>query len=122
MRPHAALADGSSPVVVLSYGMGTGSTALLLRWIHEPAIRPCALAELLAVTAQTGDEWPVTGQLVSRYMLPLLRAHRIRWAQVARTGPRQADGITVLSDTRHPTAVYLDGAYRLSQELAAAGT
>jgi hypothetical protein len=28
-------------------------------------------------------------------MLPLFRQHHIRWAQVARRGPRQADGITV---------------------------
>jgi hypothetical protein len=40
---------------VLSYGMGADSTALLLRWIHEPATRPCALDQLLVITAMTGD-------------------------------------------------------------------
>jgi len=112
----------SHPGVVLSYGMGADSTALLLRWMLDPASRPCDLRDLLAVTAQTGDEWPVTGELVTRHMLPLLRRHHIRWVQVARAGPRQADGITVLADTRAPTTVHLAGDYRLSQELLAAGT
>jgi hypothetical protein len=111
-----------TPPVVVSYGMGTDSTALLLRWICEPATRPCDLANLLVVTAQTGDEWPITGELVTRHMLPLFRQHHIRWAEVARRGPRQADGITVLSDSRTPTAVHLTGAYRLLQEMMAAGT
>jgi hypothetical protein len=110
------------PTAILSYGMGTDSTALLLRWICEPQSRPCDLPGLLVVTAQTGDEWAVTGELVTHHMLPLLRRHHIRWAQVARAGPRQADGIAVLSDTREPTTVHLRGAYRLSQELLAAGT
>lgn len=58
--------------------MGTDSTALLLRWIYEPATRPCALRELLVVTAETGDEWPITGDLVTRHMLPLFRQHGVR--------------------------------------------
>ena len=90
--------------VVLSYGMGADSTALLLRWIHEPATRLCDLADLLVVTAMTGDEWPVTGHLVTRHLLPLLREHGIRWVQVARAGAAQADGITVLDDSRSPPA------------------
>jgi hypothetical protein len=72
------------------------------------------------VTAQTGDEWPVTGELVTRHVLPLFRQHGIRW--VARGGPHQADGVTVLSDSRAPTVVHLAGEYRLSQEMIAAGT
>lgn len=43
------------PQVVLSYGMGTDSTALLLRWLLEPATRPCDLSDILVITAQTGD-------------------------------------------------------------------
>jgi hypothetical protein len=109
-------------VIVFGYGMGTDSTAILLRWILEPATRPCPLGDLLMVTAQTGDEWPYTGQLVTRHVLPLLREHGIRWVQVARATGRQGDGITVLADTRHPQTVHLAGGYRLSQELLAAGT
>lgn len=67
-----------TPPVAVSYGMGTESTALLLRWIHEPSTRPCGLEDLLVVTAQTGDVWPLTGQLVTRHMLPLFRQHHIR--------------------------------------------
>lgn len=115
-------ANRGIPEIVLSYGMGVDSTSLILRWIYEPATRPCDLSDLLVVTAQTGDEWPITGKLVSEYMLPLFRANQIRWAQVARAGPRQADGIAVLSDTRHPTTVHLTGRYRLSQEMLGAGT
>ena len=115
-------AAAATPPVCLSYGMGVDSTALLLRWLAEPQTRPCDLADLLIVTAQTGDEWPITGELVSRQLLPLMREHGLRWAQVARGGPRQAHGVKVLSDTRQPDTVHLPGAYRLSQEMLTAGT
>jgi hypothetical protein len=116
------MAARAAPDVVLSYGMGADSTALLDRWIFEPQTRPCDLADLLVVTAQTGNEWPVTGKLATRHVLPLMREHGIRWAQVARAGPRRADGITVLDDTPQPAVVCLDGDYKLSDELTAAGT
>jgi hypothetical protein len=96
--------------VVLSYGMGADSTALLLRWIHQPHTRPCDLGDLLVITAMTGDEWPVTGRLVTGHILPRLREHGIRWVQAARTGPAQADGITILDDSRVPARVCLGGA------------
>lgn len=70
----------------------------------------------------TGDEWPHTGKLVEEHILPRLRAASVRYAQVARAGTRQADGIRVLSDTTEPSRLYLDGAYKLSDELTAAGT
>ena len=108
--------------IVLSWGLGRDSTALLLRWITEPATRPCPLRDLLLITAQTGDEWPATGELVTRYMLPLLREHAIRWVQVARRGPKQEEGVAILADTRSPARVYLDGAYTLGDEMTAAGT
>ncbi len=108
--------------VVLSYGMGADSTALVLRWIHEPATRPCDLAGLLLITAMTGDEWPITGRLVTDHLLPRFRRHGIRWVQVARAGASQADGIAVLSDSRQTARVHLGGAYKLSQEMLAAGT
>ena len=108
--------------VVLSYGMGADSTALLLRWIHEPATRPCDLASLLVITAMTGDEWPATGRLVTEHILPRLRAHDIRWVQLARAGAAQGDGITILDDSRAPRAVHLGGDWKLSDEMLAAGT
>lgn len=108
--------------VVLSYGLGVDSTAILLRWIHEPSSRDFELSDLVVVTAMTGDEWPETGEMVENSILPLLREHSIRYVQVARRTGSQTDGITVLDDSRHPVRLRLAGAYRLSDEMLAAGT
>ncbi|HKF81928.1 MAG TPA: hypothetical protein VKB23_03065 [Solirubrobacterales bacterium] len=108
--------------IVLSYGLGVDSTALLLRWLEEPRSRNFDLADLLVVTAMTGDEWPRTGVLVERHVLSRLREAGIRFAQVARAGPSTRDGIVVLSDTASPERLHLAGAYKLSDELIAAGT
>jgi len=108
--------------VVLSYGMGLDSTGLLLRWLHDPDSRDFELSDLLVITAMTGDEWPITGQLVSEHILPRLAAAGVRYVQVARRGSTQADGIEVLDDSRTPTVLHLDGVYTLSDELRAAGT
>lgn len=113
----------SSPSMVVSYGMGVDSTAMLLRWLAEPATRPVPLRDMLVVTAMTGDEYPRTGELVERYVLPLMRAHEVRWAQVARGGQRKGAGIAVLDDSRSPQRVRLyDGPWSLSAEMHAAGT
>jgi hypothetical protein len=108
--------------VVVSYGLGADSTALLLRWLHEPASRTFALSDLLVVTAMTGDEWDITGRLVTKHILPRLAHAGVRFVQLARAGPSQRDGIVVLDDSRAPTRLYLEGRYKLSQELTAAGT
>jgi hypothetical protein len=108
--------------VVLSYGLGVDSTAILLRWLRDPPSRDFDLRDLVVLTAQTGDEWPETGELVERHVYPLLRSHGVRTVQVARAGPAQADGIVVLDDTRSPRRCHIGGAYRLSDELFAAGT
>ena len=81
---------------ILSWGMGVESTAILVRWLLEPGTRPCALDELLVLTAQTGDEYADTGSLCERYILPLLRRERIRFVEVARRGHLEKDGIVVL--------------------------
>lgn len=112
----------SAPEAALSYGLGADSTAVLLRWLEEPATAPCDLGDLIVVTAMTGDEWAITGCLVEQHVLPRLAARRVRYAQVARAGPRQAHGITVLDDSRGPARLHLAGAFRLSDELRAAGT
>ena len=109
------------PVTILSYGMGVESSAILARWILEPETCPCELLDLIVVTAQTGDEFPDTGVLVETYLLPLLRQHHIRFVQLARHGHLEADGITVLDDSRQPTRVHLEGDYKLSDELRANG-
>jgi hypothetical protein len=108
--------------VLGSYGMGADSTAVVLRWIDRPELAPCPLAGLTLVTAMTGDEWPVTGYLVTEHIVPRLAEHGIRYVQLARAGPRQSDGVVVLDDSRAPEVVHLGGAYTLSQEMLAAGT
>lgn len=108
--------------VVLSYGLGVDSTAILLRWLHEPASRNFDLADLIVITAMTGDEWPETGQLVETHILPLLRQHRVRYIQVARASGSQRDGVVILDDSRSPKLLDLHGAYKLSDELLTAGT
>lgn len=108
--------------VVLSYGLGVDSTALLLRWLEEPGSRDFELSDLLVVTSMTGDEWPRTAVLVQEHILPRLRAAGLRYAQVARRGPKQSEGIAVLDDTDSPTRLHVAGAYKLSDELTAAGT
>ena len=108
--------------VVLSYGLGVDSTALLLRWLGEPGSRDFPLSELLVVTSMTGDEWPRTGALVERHILPRLREAGVRFAQVARAGRLQGEGIVILEDTDAPRRIHLRGAYKLSEEMTAAGT
>uniref|UniRef100_UPI003F496205 hypothetical protein n=1 Tax=Nonomuraea sp. CA-251285 TaxID=3240002 RepID=UPI003F496205 len=108
--------------VLFSYGMGVDSTAILLRWILEPWTAPFPLKKIIVLIAQTGDEWPLTGLLVEKYVFPLLRRHGIRTVQVARKTASQVDGIAVLADTHQPIECHLEGAYKLSDEMFAAGT
>jgi hypothetical protein len=108
--------------VVLSYGMGVDSTALLLRWLHEPGSRDFAMEDLVALTAMTGDEFQDTDALVTAHILHRLREHRVRFVQVARTGALEGEGITVLDDSRAPTQLHMRGPYRLSDELLSVGT
>ena len=107
---------------ILSYGMGVESSAILLRWIMSPATRPCPLEDLIVITSQVGDEYTDTGRDVNTHILPLMRALGIRYVQVARHGHFEADGITVLDDSRTPARVFLEGDYKLSDELKANGT
>ncbi|KAA9379705.1 hypothetical protein F5972_08625 [Microbispora cellulosiformans] len=109
-------------LVVLSYGLGADSTAILLRWLLDPSSRDFDLSDLVVVTAQTGDEWPETGHLVERHIYPLLAAHGVRTVQVARAGHYERDGFVVLDDTRHPTVCHIGGVYKLSTEMVTMGT
>lgn len=108
--------------VYLSWGMGVESTAILVRWLLDPSSRDFDLGQLTVIVAQTGDEWEDTRLLSETYLFPLLRRFGVRVVQVARAGHLEADGIEVLDDTRAPETLYIDGAYKLSDELAIAGT
>ena len=107
---------------ILSYGMGVESTAVLVRWLTEPSYCPSRLNKLIVITAQTGDEYEDTRSAIESHILPLLRQYDIRYVQVARHGHREEDGITVLSDTTQPERLFIEGDYRLSDELRTNGT
>lgn len=119
-----AVEPSDPPPVILSYGMGVESTTALLRMIQEPDFRPLELendlSNLIVLTAQTGDEFTTVCDLVARFVLPMLREHQIRFVEVARAGPSEADGIVVLQDTRSPQRVHPDpeesGYFSLSAE------
>ncbi|MGV9678830.1 hypothetical protein ACWDSJ_26400 [Nocardia sp. NPDC003482] len=88
------------------------STAGIMRAILEPGCRPSEIepdfSNLIILTAQTGDEWRSTCDLVARHVLPVLRALEIRTVEVARAGPSRRDGIVILQDTRHPERMHPD--------------
>lgn len=110
--------------VIWSYGMGAESTAAVHRWLGDPTSRPPELlpdlSNLIVLTAQTGDEWSATIAAVEHHLLPELRYRRIRFVEVARAGPTQADGVRVLQDTREPWRLHADpdehGFFSLSEE------
>ncbi len=120
-RIPACLVRATTPVV-LNLGMGVDSSALLVRWLVEPATRGFPLRKLIVLTAQVGDEGQRTRWLMEQVLYPLLRQHRIRTVQVARGGPSQVDEIVILDDTRSPTTCHTAGHYTLRQELLRAGT
>lgn len=121
----ATLAAGPIPKVVLSYGLGVDSTAILVRYLTDPTSRDFDLSELVVITAMTGDEWPATGADVTQHVLPLMRQHGVRYIQVARSNrytTAAGAGVVVLDDSTEPVGIHLAGAYRLSDELLEAGT
>lgn len=108
---------------VLNYGMGVDSTAILLRWLNiSDAERGFSLQDLIVLTAQTGDEFESTKALVETHILPLLRQHQIRFVEVAKHGPQQKDGYTVLQDTREPYELHIEGDFKLSAHMHERGT
>lgn len=108
--------------VIVNFGMGKDSWAMILRWINEPETCPCALEDLIVVTAMTGDEFPDTIELVRDHVIPLFNKHNIRFVQLSRNGPSKKDGVAVLSDSRQTKQVFPKGPYTLSQEFREAGT
>ena len=122
MHPNLFETGQEKTPVVLSYGLGVDSTSILLRWLHEPDSRDFELDKLIALTAMTGDEFESTRKLVETHILHRLRAFRVRYVQIGRIGPLQADGITILDDSREPTKLFMEGNYKLSQELQSNGT
>jgi hypothetical protein len=119
--------SGRVPVII-NLGMGVESSAILVKMIEDPSCRDFDLADVVVITAMTGDEFPDTGELVERHVLPVLRAHKVRYVQLARKaatvekGGKGGGNYVVLSDSRETEKVYLAGHYKLSDEMFAAGT
>jgi hypothetical protein len=103
--------------VVFCNGAGVDSMALLHLWCSDSASRDFALDELLVITAVTGDEYPSTIDAANAHLVPLLRAHRIRFLQVARGGQSTRDGYDVLADSTAPTELVGRGAWHLGEEM-----
>ncbi|MEY9846082.1 hypothetical protein ABH940_003167 [Streptacidiphilus sp. BW17] len=119
IRTDPVPADAELPIV-LSYGMGLDSAAILTRWLTEPATRTFPLDRLTVLTAMTGDEPDVTRRLTEDHLLPLLRDTGTRFVQIGRSS--QQGGCTVLDDSRSPRRLIMRGPWRLSDELRASGT
>ncbi|MFL6124257.1 hypothetical protein [Actinophytocola sp.] len=120
--PLASVRSEPPPKVVLAFGLGADSSAILARYLTEPEVRDFELHELAVITGMTGQEWPETRRLVEKHLLPRMAAAKVRYIQVARRGPSEADGIDILSDTRSPDRLHLVGAWTLANEMFDGGT
>lgn len=65
--------------VVMSYGMGVDSTAILLRWLTDQSSRDFDLRDLVVISADTGGEFEQTITDVEEVVLPALRAAGVRF-------------------------------------------
>ena len=104
--------DKASPVkecqpVILSYGLGADSTALLLKYLSETdEERGFPLENLIVITALVGREWDETVDKVQRFILPLLRQHNILTIQCGRMSDYSADGWIIYECSRQPQRIY----------------
>ena len=117
--------DRPSPSVCLSYGLGLDSTALLLRWLEEPASRGFDWSDLVVLTAMTGEEFDATGEAVEAHILPRLADQGVRFIQVGRSDRRTTKagaGVVVLDHSDSPQRLFFEGDYTLGDEMLSAGT
>ncbi len=109
--------------VVASLGMGLDSSVMVDRHLTDPTSRDFELSDLTLnqLAGRAGDQ--ESGRQMEELLFPRLRASSVRTVQIARRGPRQADGIVALDDTRQPTRCFATGnGYTLYDELTSAGT
>ncbi len=119
------IAEGPAPKVVLSWGLGEDSTAIILRWLEDPTSRDFDLDELVIVVAMTGNEWEASRAVLEQHVLPRIADAQVRLIQVARSQRHTTiagDGVVILDDSRTPTRLYLEGNYSLWDEMTSAGT
>jgi len=104
--------------VVLSYGLGADSTALLLKYLTETdEERGFPLENLIVITALVGREWDETIEKVDRFIIPLLRQHNILTIQTGRMSDSSPDGWIIYECSRQPRRIYQDVAQRLGWTL-----
>ncbi|MDR7277615.1 hypothetical protein [Catenuloplanes atrovinosus] len=113
--------------VVLSLGMGIDSAAILARWLTDAGSRDFPLKDLVVLTAMVGSEYRATEHLMTTYLLPLMRAHEVRYVQMSRQprtpGTRKVvPGYVVLDDSITPRRMVMRGPITLVDELRATGT
>lgn len=80
--------------------LGVDSTAILLRWLTEPSSRDFPLHNLIVITAMTGNEWSVTGQMVT---IGKPRYHNVRSSWSGRRLRRRVWDIAVADGDRIST-------------------
>ncbi|MGP4001728.1 hypothetical protein [Streptomyces sp. 8N706] len=108
--------------LVINWGLGRDSSAILARVLENPAAHGIDLARTAVIHMATGDEWPDTHADAEQFMLPLLRRHGVRLVQLARAGQAKAAGIDVLDDSRSPKELISSGNWTLWEEMESNGT
>jgi hypothetical protein len=117
-QPDKAFPVQSGQPVILSYGLGADSTALLLKYLSETnEERGFPLENLIVITSLVGREWDETIDKVQRFILPLLRQHNILTIQCGRMSDYSADGWIIYECSRQPQRLYQDVAQRLGWTL-----
>jgi hypothetical protein len=110
------------PWHVVSWGLGVDSSAYLTEILDNSDRHSLDLDRLIVVHAVVGDEWSTSLTYAQRYLLPPLRDRGVRTVQVARAGPRDAQGIVVLDDSTRPRRVHRRGPWTLADESRLSGT
>ncbi|MEM1309392.1 MAG: hypothetical protein AAGF98_07930 [Cyanobacteria bacterium P01_H01_bin.153] len=117
-RPTEASPVQDGQPVILSYGLGADSTALLLKYLGETdEERGFPLENLIVITSLVGREWDETIDKVQRFILPLLRQHNILTIQCGRMSDYSADGWIIYECSHRPQHIYQDVAQRLGWTL-----
>lgn len=107
---------------VVSYGLGVESSAYLVEVLTSPERHGIDLSSMLVLHAVVGSEWSQTYADAERFLLPLLADRGVRTVQIARGGPRDADGVVVLDDTTRPRRIQRRGPWTLADESTVSGT
>jgi hypothetical protein len=120
--PHTGPAITAEPVHIVSWGLGVESSAYLTEILTRPHRYGIDLSNVIVLHAVVGSEWNSTISDAEKFLLPLLAEKGVRTVQVARGGPREADGIIVLDDSRTPTRIHKRGLWTLEEESIRSGT